>query len=476
MIQKGGTKYDMRKKRLLSVTVILAMLVCLLALTGCSAETGSGDGKDGERVIYLRGYARAIEGEEANWEKVINAFEEENPGVTVDVQWTGSADESVQALSTAKMSGETIDLFLTGPANINATLANNGYLMDLTELMKPYMDRFDESMFSGLYIGDHLWGVPFGDMSFSMVIYNKTLFEEAGIAIPQTMDDMITAAEQLKAYDPEIVPMLHMGKMPMFWPMWFMETYAQSTENHSVDYIYDFLNGERTFTGEEEIEAFDLIKDFYDKGILTSESFDTDSESLVAAFAQGRTAMCFSMGFAYTSILNAVGDSIEVGAFAFPQVVDGVQPQHGGGTNDALVIPSFCNQDNLDITMKFVEYITRAENASAIFAARDLLAPTIKGMEASDVPIREALDNDILPNTIQFLDWIWPAEVNEAFKSAIPANLSGEMTSEQAAQSIQNALDTVRNEQNYDAQWWENWTDEQWASVTPGEIPPDYSE
>lgn len=465
----------MKWKRFLSLIMVLIMALSLTALTGCSEKDDSG-GDEEERVIYLRGYARAIEGEEENWQKVIDAFEEENPGITVDAQWTGSASESVQALSTAKMSGETIDLFLTGPANINATLANNGYLMDLTELMEPYMDRFEESMFSGLYIGDRLWGIPFGDMTFSMVIYNKTLFEEAGVAVPETMEDMITASEQLKAYDSEIIPMLHMGKMPMFWPMWFMETYAQVTGNNSVDYIYDFLNGDREFTEEEEIEAFELVKQFYDLGILSSESFDTDSESLVAAFSQGKTAMCFSMGFAYTAIMNAVGDSMEVGVFGFPQVVSDAQPQHGGGTNDALVIPSFCNQDNLDITMKFVEYITRSENASAILAARDLMAPTIKGVEASDIPIRETLDESILPNTIQFLDWIWPADVNEAFKTTIPACLSGQMTCEQAAQSVQDALETVRMEQNYDARWWESWTDDQWDSVTPKEIPQAYGQ
>ena len=476
-------------KRLMAL--VLAMVMILGMFAACSNNTNaqpketaphdvsanqSGDSVSVERTIYLVGYARAVEGEEDNWNKVIEAFEAENPGVNVEVRWQGAAAESVQVLTTAKMSGETIDVFLTGPANINATLAGNGYLMDMTGLMEPYMDRFEESMLSGLYIGDKLWGIPYGDMSISMVIYNKTLFDKLSLSAPKTFDDMVKIAEVLKGHDSSIMPMMHMGKLPMFWPMWFMETYAQTSSNKSLEYVYDFLNGDRQFTGAEEIEAFNHVKKFYDAGLLTSESFDTDSSALIAAFAQGKTAMCYSMGFAYTALKNAVGDSMEIGVFAFPQVVDNAQVQHGGGTSDALVIPSFCNQDNLDITMKFIEYITRADNASAIFAARDLLAPTIKGVEASDIPIRDALDNDIIPDAIQFLDWIWPTEVNEAFKIAIPANIAGQISAEEAAQSIQDALDTVRLERDYDAKWWETWTQEQWDAVTPATIPPVYGE
>lgn len=474
-------------KRFKAFALVLVMVLSLFACTACSGSSSSQASSaapasaeepavsGGERVIYLVGYSRAVEGEETNWAKVIVAFEQENPGMKVDVRWQGAASESVQNLSSAQMAGETIDLFVTGPANINATLAGSGYLMDMTELMAPYMDRFEEPMLSGLYIGDKLWGIPYGDMSISMVIYNKTLFDELGLAAPETYDELLEIANTLKEHDASIMPMLHMGKMPMFWPMWFMETYAQTSGNNSLDNVYKFLGRERQFTGAEEQEAFEKVKAFYDDGILSAETFDTDVQGLVAAFAQGKTAMCYSMGFAYTALKNAVGDSMELGVFPFPQVVEGARTQHGGGTSDALVIPSFCNQDNLDITMKFIEYITRPENATIVFSARDLLAPTIKGVQAADIPIRDALDNEIIPDAMQFLDWTWPAEVNDAFMQAIPATLAGQMTCEQAAQSIQTALDTVYSQRDYDPEWWNSWTQEQWDAVTPSVIPPDYS-
>ena len=134
-------------------------------------------------------------------------------------------------------------------------------------------------------IGDKLWGIPYGDMSISMVIYNKTLFDELGLAAPETYDELLEIANTLKEHDASIMPMLHMGKMPMFWPMWFMETYAQTSGNNSLDNVYKFLGRERQFTGAEEQEAFEKVKAFYDDGILSAETFDTDVQGLVAAFA-----------------------------------------------------------------------------------------------------------------------------------------------------------------------------------------------
>lgn len=473
-------------KRVKAFTLALIIAVSALACTACGGAAASSQPRPasasepsaatGEtRVIHLMGYARAVEGEADNWQKVIDAFEAENPGVQVEVRWQGKASESVQNLTTARMANETVDLFLVGPGLINSTLAGGGFLMDMTELAAPYLDRFDDAMMSGLYIGDKLWGIPFGDMSIGMVIYNKTMFDELGLEPPETFEEMVALSEKLKESDASITPMMHMGKMPMFWPMWFMETYAQTSGNKSLDNVNAFLAGERNFTGHEEQEAFEKVKAFLDEGILTSAVFDTDSDGLVAAFSQGKTAMFFSMGFAYTAALKAVGDSIEIGVFPFPQVVDGARPQHGGGTSDALVIPAFADPDNLDITMKFVEYITRPENATQIFSARDLLAPTVKGVQPADLPIRDELNQKIIPNAMAFLDWIWPPEVNDAFTSAIPAILAGQMTPEQAAQSVQNAVDTLREEQNYVANWWDGWTQEQWDAVTPPVIPPDYS-
>lgn len=148
-------------KRFKIFALIATLALSLLASAACgeggSSVAASGTASTGDRTIHLLGYSRAVEGEADNWQKVIDSFEEENPGVTVDVRWQGSSSESVQNLTSAKMAGETVDLFIVGPGLINSALAEGGLLMDMTDLAEPYLDRFVESTMSGLYIGEHLW-------------------------------------------------------------------------------------------------------------------------------------------------------------------------------------------------------------------------------------------------------------------------------------------------------------------------------
>lgn len=469
------------KKKLLAALLTL----CMLAVSACggtpsvspaasgesSAAGGSSTASGAQRTLSIVGSVRRFPGEEDAWKSVIAKFEAENPDIKVNVRWQGQWNEVPQNLSAAKMSGEPVDLFTAGGGVINSTLAPSGSLMDMTELMAPYVDRFNEGMLSAYYIGDKLWGFPYGDADLSCVYYNKTMFDELGLTPPKTFDELVTVANTIRE-EKGIMPMLHQGKAAWFWPMWFMETYAQTTKNNSINEINSFLADEKQFTGEAETEAFAKIKAFFDNGILTSESLDTDGDGVRAAFSQGKTAMFYGGTWEYAPLLSAMGESnIEVGVFEFPEVVAGVKPQHGGGPGDAFVIPSFAPKENVDMTMRFIEFITRPEIANEIIATYSPNVAVIKGVETVDTPIKTTLNDGIRPNTIAFLDWIWPAEVNDAFVQAIPAALSGQMSPAEATQTVQDALDRIIEEKDYKADWWNAWTPEQWAAVTPATIP-----
>jgi hypothetical protein len=97
--------------------------------------------------------------------------------------------------------------------------------------------------------------------------------------------------------------------------------------------------------------------------------------------------------------------------------------------------------------------------------------PTIASVDPIDDPIARELTDEFLPHTISFLDWIWPVEVNDAVVQAIPAVMVGEMTPEEAVMSIQDAYDTLVAEMDFSFDWWNSWTDDDWAKVSPPSIP-----
>jgi raffinose/stachyose/melibiose transport system substrate-binding protein len=252
----------------------------------------------------------------------------------------------------------------------------------------------------------------------------------------------------------------------------FFETFAQTSGNKSVELTGDFLTGNRQFTSPEEIAAFEDIAKYYQDGVLTQESLDTDSEGMRAAFAQQKAAMMYVGSWEIANVDAAVTD-FEVGIFEFPLSVDtaGVVPQHGGGPDGCLAIPSFAPKENIDLQAQFLEFVTRAEYANKILQPAAPLLPVLTNVPAIDHPLASELNSEFIPHTIRFLDWIWPVEVNDAVMQGIPAVIVGELTPEEAAANVQEAFDTLVAEKDFSYDWWTSWTAEDWAKVTPSEIP-----
>jgi raffinose/stachyose/melibiose transport system substrate-binding protein len=191
-----------------------------------------------------------------------------------------------------------------------------------------------------------------------------------------------------------------------------------------------------------------------------------------AAFAQQKAAMFYGGTWEMPNIRDSVTD-FEVGVFEFPLVVDtaGVVPQHGGGPDGCLAIPSFAPKENLDLQAQFLEFVSREEFANKILQPALPLLPVLTNVPAVDDALAPELNGEFIPHTIRFLDWIWPVEVNDAVMQGIPAVIVGEITAEEAAANVQEAFDTLVEEKEYKYDWWTTWTADDWAKVTPAEIP-----
>ena len=71
-------------------------------------------------------------------------------------------------------------------------------------------------------------------------------------------------------------PWIHQGAIVSYWPMFFEETYAQTSGNDSIAKTEDWLSGNSSFVNDETIEAFAMIGDLFERNILTTDSLNTD--------------------------------------------------------------------------------------------------------------------------------------------------------------------------------------------------------
>jgi raffinose/stachyose/melibiose transport system substrate-binding protein len=450
----------MRKSWLVFGLVVVAMLAA-----SCSKAGKAPNPKD--VTLHILGGARTYEGEEAVWNDLFAQFEKEY-GCKVEARWQGKWSDMPQTLQTARIAQEPVDIVYNS-ATLNSTMARSGILMDMTDLVKPFQGRFAEGMLDKYTLGGHVWAVPLSDSSTSTFFYNADIFKELGLSEPKTYADLLAAAKVIKEKK-KIMPMIHQGKEPWYWPMWYFETFAQTSGNRSLAYTSDFLSGKRKFDGAEEKAAINAIAQFYQDGILTQESMDTDNEGMRAAFIQGKAAMYYG-GTWEISPLRAAKPSFAVGIFEFPQIAAGAKPQHGGGPDNAWSIPSFAPKGHIKLIVQFLEFITRPENAQKLLDTNVALIPSIKGVKPSQDPFAQKLNTEYVPATISYLDWIWPNEVNDAITQVIPAVMTGNMTTDKAVETVQKAYDTLVKEKEYVFDWWTKWTADDWKKVAPPSIP-----
>lgn len=186
----------MNSKKTLVVGAVAA--TALLAVTGCSTAAQPEPGSSGEDVTVT--YANFISngGNEENLQTIVDAFEDANPGITVDVTTTDYANYFTQ-LQTDLAAGTQADVFDVD-AGAFANIQASGVLAAL--------DGVDSSVYrQGVLDTYAVDGAQYGlPTSFSNVVlfYNKELFDAAGVDYPTadwTWADEKAAAEKLTDAD-----------------------------------------------------------------------------------------------------------------------------------------------------------------------------------------------------------------------------------------------------------------------------------
>ncbi len=472
-----------------AISIILTIGMILAVFAGCNgngnpagnqgnssagsspSSTGSEDGDKGGSSLQgksLNIFAPVSQKEQENlsWKEVGKKFEEDY-GVTVNYTIKGQWDEIPTNMTAAKLSNEQYDIVHTGIGMVLSSLAPAGICMDLTELLEPIKDRWVEGVLDTTTVGGKIWSMPVLDAGTSTFYINKDLFDQYGIEEFETYDDLLAAAKIFN--ENGIMPIIHQGTNVAMWPMWFFEIYGQTTGD-PVGEITKFLSGEQKFGGgANEVETFRLLQQFMSDGILSKVSLDTDHDGMIAIFLQGKAAMFYGGTWEFDPVRNGAEFNWDV--VEFPQVVDGAALKHGGGANGALIIPSFHDPSNLATTAQYIEYFTRPEINQMIMDNISPLIACIKNVSTMDVPQAEKLNDKFLPNTSAFLDWIWPIKVNDSFAQVIPAVMNGSMTPEEATEVVQTTYDTLVKEEGYSYNWYDGWTDENWAAVTFESIP-----
>lgn len=414
----------MKNKKLMSILLVSAILGTTLGTTAVSAAD--------ETSVSLWTWSPITR----TAEKMIDAFEKANPDITIDYTNYNYNPEYLQALSAASASDNLADIVGLQPGSLTQTYSD--YLIDLSDYAKAewgddWTSVYDNVTQSQLQLGnkdgdDGHYILPIETQDI-YVEYNKTLFEQLGLKVPTTYDELVEVSKTLRDN----------GYAPLFFG--------------GAD---ECQNGEKAWTCDEMKQAMTNYKKLFDDGVMQDGSLSSTSYSDgTTLFLAGQAGMMLLGSWwaqEYTS--EDVSDAVanwDYDYFYLPALEEGLSDSKAiGGVDFGYGITKNC--ENPDLAWKALVSFATGEGAQEI--ANDmnnhLSYPNIEP-DTSAMVERDGLQNvvdefnrsgkDIAAGLVN--QRIAEPTIETAIQEAMQGLIGGTYSVDEATQHIQDAQDAL---------------------------------
>ena len=370
------------------------------ALAGCTSGDGGGDATE----ISVTSNFTAGEANGDYFAQVAADFEEET-GITVDIQEVPN-DDIADVFEAASLAGEETDVVILNLTPDSSDWFPNGLTVDVDQ----YLDDWDirgklqESAIDYWTQNGGVNGFPYQGFNWP-VWYNTELLAQAGVdEIPATFDDLVDAAEKLRAAG--IQPFAMGGNS---WPVqnfitWMGQQYLEPAEAEDV-----FANG-GWCANPNAVKGLDLFAEMRDAGVFQDDAEGYDDTQQNTMFFNGQAAMAplGSWNYASGDLSAELAEATELAGF--PVVEGGVygKPTAFQGHGTGLWVTQ-AGAEKEDAVKQFIQYMySQPVLAGWVSEANQILSvtPEAIGDASPDAPLvlkgatvtEETVDFLILPD------------------------------------------------------------------------------
>jgi len=237
--------------------------------------------KSGGDPVKLTMYSWRPEDKDG-YQLLIEEFQKQNPDIQVEFKPFKSTEYNT-ILNNTLQSGTGVDILQLRPYDAATAIADAQYLTPLDGLKG--LEQIQDSYLTAAKGSDgKVYGVPFM-LNNAVIFYNKKMFEELGLKVPETYEQFMTLNETLKSKN--IVPIAQSGKAAYLLSMTHAVIGASAYGgNGFVDAV---LKGETNFKDPKFVESINRMKQlepYFPKDFIAIE--DKDAQAM---FYSGQAAM-----------------------------------------------------------------------------------------------------------------------------------------------------------------------------------------
>lgn len=363
----------MKKPLLLSVLASIILVVVLGA--------GLVSAQDQITLVYWSMW-NETEGQARVIQDAIAGFEAANPNINIQAVWNGRQNQTLVRTAISG-GGQVIDLMDQDADQIAGGLMREGFALPLNDyLQQPALDH--EEPLADVFLPNTLEMFALDGVIYQLpYIYNtvqfwydKRVFEEVGISVPQTWDDLLAACDALNAAG--YAPIAAEGNEPGYAAFYLTEMLARIKGPGWLRQAAADPTGEM-WRDPAVLDAAQKTRALWDNGCIPPETIGYVWPQGQNTLAFGTAAMELVGSWLPVELQNATDPDFQWGGFSFPAIDGGV-----GVTTDvyALLLAFMINKDTQhpDEAFAFLRYIMSDEVQQA-FTDQSLVGVTNKYIE-----------------------------------------------------------------------------------------------
>lgn len=304
-----------KTKKAIALLLAGAMTMSLAACGANKEASGKAEGSS-EKVTLNMLFNNTDENVEKEMDYVMEHLPEVLPNVDVKLEMVSGDAETYETKVRTMISagGDGIDVWWERGGSWATPILESGSALALDDYLEEsgYWDKVIASTESAKAEDGHMYGVPFEDISYEVMLYNKAIFAENGLEVPKTVDDLYKVVETLAATD--VIP-ISVGAKDGWPAAMLVEGFAYSVEPECTKNI---VAGEGTFKDEAYTQAAEVVKNLMDKGAFSNNVALTGIDEALPTFESGKAAMMANGSWAVASSSEKMGE--DFGYFYYPVI------------------------------------------------------------------------------------------------------------------------------------------------------------
>ncbi|WP_197517412.1 ABC transporter substrate-binding protein [Microbacterium karelineae] len=329
-----------------SVTVAAAV-----GLAGCSAPQPAATGDpadpatDGPITIEIWGW-NAETGDQ-----IVDAFNSAQDEVVVEYVLQASNTATQTNFRNAMEADTNTACLVQGFAPIT-TMVVNGWAQDITGAVEASSGDYNEGSLAAAQVNGSYYGVPAGSDG-QFLIYNQATFDQYGLDVPTTWEEMLEAGRTFKEHGVDITNLAGEDPSPLI----------NLAQQAGAEWFA--IDGERwvvNFVDDATLQAADVFQQLIDEDLVSNQTYQ-DRPALYSYFDSGNMALTstqwWSLTGLQTNLPESAGDWV---ATDLPQFADATEVVTPG-----RALPSFVpvNCEHPEAVMTYIDWLSTPDGIEA---------------------------------------------------------------------------------------------------------------